>query len=42
MKMKALQQRRDELERKEKKLKENLVKFDKFLMVCYIIASCIN
>ena len=29
MKMETLQQRRDELERKEQKLKESLLKFDK-------------
>lgn len=31
MKMETLQQRRDELERKEQQLKESLLKFDKFL-----------
>ena len=31
MKMESLQQRRDELERKEHQLKESLLKFDKFL-----------
>lgn len=34
MKMETLQQRRDELERKEQQLKESLLKFDKFLKVC--------
>lgn len=33
MKMETLQQRRDELERKELKLKESLLKFDKFVKV---------
>lgn len=33
MKMETLQQRRDELQRKEQKLKESLLKFDKFLKV---------
>ena len=33
MKMDMLQQRRDELERKEQKLKESLLRFDKFLKV---------
>lgn len=33
MKMETLQQRRDELERKEHKLKESLLKFDKFVKV---------
>lgn len=33
MKMESLQQRRDELERKEQKLKESLLKFDKFVKV---------
>ncbi len=33
MKMETLQQRRDELEKKEEKLKESLLKFDKFLKV---------
>ena len=31
MKTESLQQRRDELERKEHQLKESLLKFDKFL-----------
>lgn len=31
MKMESLQQRREELERKEHQLKESLLKFDKFL-----------
>lgn len=31
MKMESLQQRREELEKKEHKLKESLLKFDKFL-----------
>ena len=33
MKMETLQQRRDELERKEQQLKESLLKFDKFFKV---------
>lgn len=33
MKMEALQQRRDELERKEVKLKEQLFRFDTFVKV---------
>ena len=33
MKMESLQQRREELERKEFHLKESLLKFDKFLKV---------
>ena len=33
MKMESLQQRREELERKEYQLKESLLKFDKFLKV---------
>lgn len=33
LKMETLQQRRDELERKEKNLKEQLLKFEKFLKV---------
>lgn len=42
MKMEMLQQRRDELERKEQKLKESLLKFDKFVKVgcVYVQASC--
>lgn len=35
MKMESLQQRREELERKEYQLKESLLKFDKFLKVIY-------
>ena len=35
MKMETLQQRRDELERKENKLKESLLKFDKFVKVSH-------
>ena len=35
MKMESLQQRREELERKEFHLKESLLKFDKFLKVKY-------
>lgn len=35
MKMESLQQRREELERKEFQLKESLLKFDKFLKVEY-------
>lgn len=34
MKMESLQQRREELDRKEYQLKESLLKFDKFLKVC--------
>ena len=33
MKMESLQQRKEELERKEFQLKESLLKFDKFLKV---------
>ena len=33
MKMETLQQRRDELERKEQELKKSLLKFDKFVKV---------
>ena len=36
MKMESLQQRREELERKEFQLKESLLKFDKFLKVSYV------
>ncbi len=36
-KMETLQQRRDELERKEEKLKESLLKFDKFLKVSVVL-----
>lgn len=32
--MESLQQRREELDRKEYQLKESLLKFDKFLKVC--------
>jgi prefoldin subunit 5 len=32
--METLQQRRDELERKEQQLKESLLKFDKFFKAC--------
>ena len=39
MKMETLQQRRDELERKEQQLKESLLKFDKFLKVHMIFSS---
>lgn len=39
MKMETLQQRRDELERKEQQLKESLLKFDKFLKVCNIFQA---
>ena len=35
MKMESLQQRREELERKEFQLKGSLLTFDKFLKVCY-------
>lgn len=34
MKMESLQQRREELERKEYQLKKSLLQFDKFLKVC--------
>ena len=34
MKMESLQQRREELERKEFQLKGSLLTFDKFLKVC--------
>ena len=37
MKMETLQQRRDELERKEQQLKESLLKFDKFFKVCQYV-----
>ena len=37
MNMESLQQRRDDLERKEQKLKESLLKFDKFVKVTIII-----
>ena len=37
MKMESLQQRREELERKEFHLKESLLKFDKFLKVQFYI-----
>ena len=33
LKMESLQQRRDDLERKERNLKEQLLKFEKFLKV---------
>ena len=39
MKMETLQQRRDELERKEQQLKESLLKFDKFLKVVKVVTS---
>ena len=39
MKMETLQQRRDELDRKEQELKESLLKFDKFLKVIYSMQS---
>ena len=39
MRMETLQQRRDELDKKEQDLKESLLKFDKFLKVkCYVIS----
>lgn len=42
MKMESLQQRREELERKEYQLKESLLKFDKFLKVILSISiGCI-
>ena len=41
MKMESLQQRREELHRKEYQLKESLLKFDKFLKVQYKILSII-
>lgn len=34
LKMETLQERRDDLERKERNLKEQLLKFEKFLKVC--------
>ena len=37
MKMESLQQRREELERKECDLKEQLLKFDHFLKVCRML-----
>ena len=36
VKMESLQQRREELERKEQQLKDSLLKFDKFLKVCTV------
>jgi hypothetical protein len=36
MKMESLQQRREELERKEYQLKKSLLQFDKFLKVCEV------
>ena len=43
MKMESLQQRREELERKEYQLKESLLKFDKFLKVhCIYINNPIH
>ena len=42
MKMETLQQRRDELERKEQQLKESLLKFDKFLKVWLPLTVCIQ
>jgi hypothetical protein len=36
-KMESLQQRREELERKECDLKEQLLKFDHFLKVCRMV-----
>ena len=42
MKMETLQQRRDELERKEQQLKESLLKFDKFLKVNHTIKHQLN
>ena len=44
MKMETLQQRREELERKEQKLKESLLKFDKFVKVglcTYVRKGCL-
>ena len=41
MKMESLQPRREELERKEYQLKESLLKFDKFLKVCFYF-KCIT
>ena len=41
MKMESLQQRREELHRKEYQLKESLLKFDKFLKVQYNILTII-
>ena len=45
MKMESLQQRREELERKEYQLKESLLKFDKFLKVSHksmCVHACIR
>lgn len=42
MKMETLQQRRDELEKKEQKLKESLLKFDKFLKVRITRKTTVN
>ena len=39
MKMESLQQRREELERKEFHLKESLLKFDKFLKVQFYLCT---
>ncbi len=37
MKMESLAQRREELARKETQLKDSLMKFDKFLQVCFLL-----
>ena len=42
MKMESLQQRREELERKEFHLKESLLKFDKFLKVKFLFDFMTN
>lgn len=42
MKMESLQQRREELERKEYQLKESLLKFDKFLKVHTNTIRCVS
>lgn len=42
MKMESLQQRREELDRKEYQLKESLLKFDKFLKVQYMYVNLEN
>ena len=43
VKMESLQQRREELERKEQDLKDSLLKFDKFLKVhqCVCMHVCV-
>ena len=42
LKMETLQQRRDDLERKERSLKEQLLKFEKFLKVCALESLSYN